>query len=438
MSDEQKFIFYVIAIGVFCFSIFKATASDAMELALVNDVRLDLATVTRGYNVPSGDENFNISIAARQFTAPVSVKIEELLDEKETSLPDELAAETDNYIYDIKTTYKGILKSPVKLVFDYTGTINEKSAVYYYDKGKVKWIALPTVIDINNHRVISKTPFPYAEVVVAGPAEKKVIEQINDTVVADDGFTAHGAIAVDEDGQVIFEKNPDKVWPLASLTKLMTAYVFLQHQPDWNKKIKIEKSDIVGGASVYYQVGDLVTVKDLFYSMLIGSKNDSTMAIMRATGLTNKQFIAEMNQIAKDWELTNTKFYEPTGLDARNVSTAREFIVVAQKVYAYPEMAKAMEYDYYPMKYERKGVSWKANIKNTNLTIIQKDLYVLGSKTGWTEEADHNLVTKAKKTKNDEHAYIALVLGSRVWKNYDEVYTMLQKGFDLKQTVALK
>jgi D-alanyl-D-alanine endopeptidase (penicillin-binding protein 7) len=434
MSDGQKFFLYVTGVLVFLFSIFKANMGWMADVERVVQVRLDQPTIERGYTMTSGDQLFSIPITAQSVTAPAVVKIEK--PEVPTGLPENLQANADHYVYDIKTLQKGFLPKPVKLIFSVNSDIDTRSLVYYYDKSKVQWRSIPTVVDVDRQRVIAMTPFPYAEVVVAGPVVKKAEIVVEPATVVDDQFTAHGAIAVDEEGNIFYEKNIDKVWPLASLTKLMSAYVFLQHNPGWETKVKIIKSDIVGGASVYYQADDIVKVKDLFYSMLVGSKNDSTMALMRSTGMTAKAFVAEMNQTAKNWGLLNTKFFEPTGLDARNVSTAREFIEVARRVYEYPELTKAMQYESYDFKYERKGANWLVRVKNTNLTMLQKDIVVLGSKTGWTEEADHNLVTKAKKKATDEHSYIALVLGSRVWKNYEEVYTMLEKGFDMNKTVA--
>ena len=107
-------------------------------------------------------------------------------------------------------------------------------------------------------------------------------------------------------GKVLYQDQPDKVWTIASLSKLMTAMVVLDRDIKWNKVVTMRGSDEVGGARLRLAVGTKVTVKDLFYSSLVGSANNATIAMARQTGLSNADFVALMNKKAKALGLTHT------------------------------------------------------------------------------------------------------------------------------------
>jgi D-alanyl-D-alanine endopeptidase (penicillin-binding protein 7) len=144
---------------------------------------------------------------------------------------------------------------------------------------------------------------------------------------------------------------------------------------------------------------------------------------MRSTGLTEEAFIAEMNSTVKAWGLSHTFFVEPTGLDERNVSTAREMALIAQKVFKNADVMRATTSGWVQVAYTR-GTEQKTEwIKNTN-KLLDRDVYVTGGKTGYTTEAGYNLVTRAK---NKKHELTVLVLGSKIKMNYEEVYALLKK-----------
>ncbi|MFH0987750.1 MAG: serine hydrolase [Parcubacteria group bacterium] len=236
-------------------------------------------------------------------------------------------------------------------------------------------------------------------------------------------LTARSAIVIDKQtGETVFAQNENEARSLASLTKLMSVLVFLDNNPGWSKVVTLRKTDFVGGACLYARVGDKIKVKDAFYGALVGSKNNLIEALVRSTGLSQADFVALMNERALEWGLENTKFVEPTGLDERNVSTAREMAVIAQKAFGNMDVLKATTTKSYRLTLVNRKASFV--VDNTNNKILNRDLCVTGTKTGWTSEAGYNLVTQAK---TGEHELIALVMGAKITRNYEEVYALLKE-----------
>jgi D-alanyl-D-alanine endopeptidase (penicillin-binding protein 7) len=299
--------------------------------------------------------------------------------------------------------YSGFLKNQISFSLKYTGQTNATKEIYFYDNNFKKWRPLPTVVNSETGLARTRTIFPAAKVAVLEDYET-------------DGLSAASAIVVDSSGKVIYEKNADEVRSLASLSKLMTALVFLDYNPGWDKKISMTADDNVGGASLPCTSGDSLTVKDLFYATLTGSKNNAAHALMRSTGLTEADFVNKMNEKAKNWGLKNTFFVEPTGLDKKNVSTAKEMLIISQKAFNSKDCLQATTQKWYKVSYSNfveTKITW---IQNTN-KLLDRDLYITG-------EAGYNLVSQAK---NSNHELIALVLGCQNQKNYDEVYGLLKK-----------
>jgi len=375
-------------------------------------INFNTKTLEKGYTVCSSDNVFCVPILPKQFKNKLSVGIN--FPEVSQLIAEDKSALSQIYLLDLKPEHKGMLKTPVTLTFK-LNNLKESSGVYFFDACKNKWRELESQIDFKKGLIKTKTNFPYGQIVVLGPLEK---------IVDVDGLTAESALVMDKDtGEIIFTKNSKEVLPIASLTKLTSILTFLDYNPGWDKTVVMEKGDFVGGASLWVKPGDVITVKDLFYSTLVGSTNNATMALARSTGLSISEFVAKMNQKVVALGLKNTHFVEPTGLDERNVSTAEELGVIARKVFQNMDVVKASTTRWY--KVAPVGGELSYWVKNTSMKMLDRDLYVTGSKTGWTHEAGYCLVTQAKK---DNHEVLALVMGAAITKNYEEVYSLLKKN----------
>jgi D-alanyl-D-alanine endopeptidase (penicillin-binding protein 7) len=123
-------------------------------------------------------------------------------------------------------------------------------------------------------------------------------------------------------GEVLFDKNMDTQLPIASLTKLMTALIFLQNKPDLNDTVIITEADANCVGTSEIQVNEILTLEDLLHVSLMNSSNRATKALVRACGVPSQLFVIRMNRKAGELGLTNTHFREPTGLNEKNKSTA--------------------------------------------------------------------------------------------------------------------
>lgn len=194
----------------------------------------------------------------------------------------------------------------------------------------------------------------------------------------------------------LYTKNIDEAQPIASITKLMTAIVFLEAEPDLNKIYKITENDQVDGGRVNLFLGDELSLKDLFYTSLIASDNGATLALVHALGLEEADFVLRMNSKARELNLLQTNFNDPIGLSKENVSTAREVILLFNEARKNPEIKKAMLLPRY--RYETIQGREKI-IESTDeylLTDDNFDLTSLGGKTGYIDEAGYCFVGEFK------------------------------------------
>jgi D-alanyl-D-alanine carboxypeptidase len=220
--------------------------------------------------------------------------------------------------------------------------------------------------------------------------------------------TAKSAMVYDPASQsVLFAKDIDAVRPIASLSKLMTALVFMEYNPGFDQTVEIISDDIVPGGSDHLSSGDRVTVENLFYTSLIGSDNVAATALARSTGLSTADFVTQMNERAGRLGLTKTHFEEVTGLNQANVSTAAEVTRLLDFALNNTMIRQAVilpEYSFNPA-----GQAKARRVANTNL-LLDSFLHLDGGKTGFTYEAEYCFVARA--TDGDNHRIIAVVLGA--------------------------
>lgn len=232
-----------------------------------------------------------------------------------------------------------------------------------------------------------------AQVVVPQHAEKFVEYPLQKNEFA-------AAIVIDmTSGKVLYEYEADKKWSAASLTKLMGALVFLEHHPLWNTIVSLKAQDEVGGGRLRVPVGATLTVLDLLYSSITASANNAATAMARVSGLGVKGFVKAMNDKAKKLGLLNTTFVDPSGMDPKNVTTARDMARLAATAYNAETIRRSATTSLYRFRIRNTGEV--KEIKNTNALLTQSaydDLYVTGGKTGFLHESMYNLAVRLKPT----------------------------------------
>jgi serine-type D-Ala-D-Ala carboxypeptidase (penicillin-binding protein 5/6) len=169
---------------------------------------------------------------------------------------------------------------------------------------------------------------------------------LGEDAMAPPKVTASSVYVLNADtGQTLYRKNADKTFRMLSITKLITAYVLMQRMGGQiSDTVTIMQGDLVRGSSAGLQNGDVWTLQDLLYGMLLVSGNDAAVAIAdhvgaamlkqeRKRGDPIKRFVKEMNAAATALGAKHTRFADPYGLSRWNVSTARDIALIGSTVF---------------------------------------------------------------------------------------------------------
>ena len=210
-------------------------------------------------------------------------------------------------------------------------------------------------------------------------------------------------------GEVIYQKKADAKASIASLTKLMTAMVVLDSGKDLNKKITLTKADIdrVKRTTSRLPIGAKLSRYELLKAALISSDNRAAFALSRSYPSGRKGFINAMNVKAIQLGMQNSQFRDPTGLDKRNISTAKDLLKLARAAYQYSVIRELTTTASENIKISKKRNSIGFN--NTN-PLVKKDEWDIGlSKTGFIRESGRCLVVQ---TIIDDQPIIIILLNS--------------------------
>lgn len=145
-----------------------------------------------------------------------------------------------------------------------------------------------------------------------------------------------------------------------------------------------------------------MTVQDLFFSSITASANNTAMALGRLSGLTKTAFLQKMNQEAKLAGATHSTFFDFAGMDPRNLTTAHDMALIADRAFANPTLRRAATTSRYSFTVYEGTKKIPKTIKNTNeLLVNDPEMWVLGGKTGYLEESKNNLAVRLRRL--DEH-----------------------------------
>lgn len=194
-------------------------------------------------------------------------------------------------------------------------------------------------------------------------------------------------------GAVLYEKNANAVLPIASITKLMTAMVVLDANPDLKETLTIstEDIDVLKGTHSRLSVGTQLSREEMLRLALMSSENRAASALSRNYPGGQNAFVAAMNIKAKMLGLKDTRFYDPTGLTALNVSSPYDLAKMVSAAHQYPlirEFTTTVE--------EEVNVAGRSQqFRNTN-ALVKSPAWQIGlSKTGYISEAGRCLVMQA-------------------------------------------
>lgn len=226
----------------------------------------------------------------------------------------------------------------------------------------------------------------------------------------------------------LYEKNADTRLSMASTTKIMTALVALESS-SLDELVEIDDSAIgTEGSSAYLKHGDVLTMEELLYALLLQSANDAAVAIACHVGGSVEGFAEMMNSRANDMGLLQTNFTNPHGLDDKNhYTTARELAVIAS------EALKNDTFKTITSTYKKRFSSGERerNYVNHN-KLLKKYSGCIGVKTGFTKKSGRCLVGAAEK---EGLSFITVTLDAPSdWSDHEK---LLDLGFEALERVVL-
>ena len=239
-----------------------------------------------------------------------------------------------------------------------------------------------------------------------------------------------------ETGQILIEDEPNKPWPPASLTKMMTMLLVMEKIKEGIIKLDdpvraSAKAARMGGSQIYLKHGEVFSVGDLMKSVVISSANDATMALAEYIGGSERGFIELMNIRAEELGMNDSRFYSVHGLppdpgDKEDFTSAHDMALLARELLKYPNV---MEWGAIRRTTVRDG---KFVLRNLN-RLVRTYRGVDGMKTGHYAKAGYNVVATAKRRGT---RFVAVVLGAPTDEaRFDEASRLLTLGFNLYRRI---
>lgn len=207
-------------------------------------------------------------------------------------------------------------------------------------------------------------------------------------------FQGKSYIVMEASNQVVIEgSNEDYIQSVASISKIMTCIIAIENM-DLDTVITVDETiNQAWGSGIYIHIGDKITLRDLLYGLMLRSGNDAAVMIAKAVGKEVTKFVDMMNDKAKQLELHNTTFSNPTGLDEEdngNLSTVYDMARLMAYCHQNPIFNEIVATE----KYNREDGNGTWKNKNKLLTNYE---YCIGGKTGFTKKAKRTLITMARK-----------------------------------------
>jgi len=209
--------------------------------------------------------------------------------------------------------------------------------------------------------------------------------------------------------QVLWEENSQNQRSIASITKVMTATVFLESNPDLSQQYNVARSDVFQASTTHLHATDKVTADDLLHLLLIASDNAAARALARISPMGSEGFVQRMNEKASELGLQTTHYADPSGLLSDNVSSAYDMarlITLASQDERISSIMRLSEYTVYTANHR------VVPIHSTNHLLGRPDVDVRAGKTGFISKAGYCLATLLQMPEGGQQVAV-VVLGAR-------------------------
>lgn len=241
---------------------------------------------------------------------------------------------------------------------------------------------------------------------------------------------AESAILIEAStGKILFEKNSHEKLSPASMTKMMSMLLVMEAIENdvikWDDIITVsQRASSMGGSQILLEVGEKMSVEDLFKGIAVGSANDAVVALSEAVAGSVEEFVEMMNKRASELGLTDTNFKNPHGLDEVNhYSSAHDMSIIARELLKHE---KVLEFSSIYEDYLRKGTDREFWLVNTN-KLVRFNPIVDGLKTGYTKTAGYCLTATANK--NNMRLIAVVMKEPDTTTRNSEVTEMLDYGY---------
>jgi len=214
-----------------------------------------------------------------------------------------------------------------------------------------------------------------------------------------------------ETNQVLWEENSQAPRSIASITKVMTATVFLENNPDLTQPITIERSDVFQASTTHLRANDRLTTDDVLHLMLIASDNAAARALARVSPYGSVGFVRRMNEKAAELGLQSTSYADPSGLLSENVSSAYDMARLITHASGDERIASIMRTPEYTV---RTAKNRPITFHSTNHLLGLENVDVRAGKTGFISKAGYCLATLLRLPQGVGGQSVAVVvLGAR-------------------------
>lgn len=211
-----------------------------------------------------------------------------------------------------------------------------------------------------------------------------------------------------ETNEVLWEQNSQDQRSIASITKVMTAVVFLESNPDLTERVKVTRPDVLRASTTHLRSGDELATGDLLHLLLIASDNVAARVLARVSPHGTQGFIQRMNEKALELGLESTHYADSSGLLSDNVSSAFDMARLITFASTDERIATIMQTSSHTVHTTRRPITFRS----TNHLLGREDLSVRAAKTGFISRSGYCLATLLRLPQTDQDVAV-VVLGAR-------------------------
>lgn len=274
-------------------------------------------------------------------TKSTKVKLRNLGALEETALPQPknvYRVRSEVYSYHIGRTLKKDVRA--RLDFRFADYGNKRKKILFLPTGEKKWKSLSTTMYKRKNVLDAQLPKRSGKLIAVTHKQKEERPKKQTSFVPFSGTPySDKAVVMDvKSKKWLYTQKANQPQHIASITKLATVYVFLSQNPDLTQTVEYKDGYDRIGATVGLSGGDQLRLSHALYGTLMPSANNMATLLAHNSGFEPAEFVAQMNAIASDLQLSKTTFTEQTGLDDGNVSTPKNTAKYALHVFqAFPD-----------------------------------------------------------------------------------------------------